>query len=176
MPARQSLTLHTDRSSESNTTHTTATNDNARTAAKHNQDGMRSMEHRHRGRHTGEQGAPQRDTVAGDACNRSCTSKMRLMRPAIWMISPLFRHSFLLSSRTVFMLSIQTASTGPSNTIHFLDGLVSVAQPLQQPGISTDVCACATACAKVGSVGTTRRRQAEQAPEDSGEDTVLPLV
>ena len=31
------------------------------------------------------------------------------------MISPLLRQSFLLSSSTVFMFSIQTASTGPSN-------------------------------------------------------------
>lgn len=29
------------------------------------------------------------------------------------------RFTFLLSSRTVFMFSIQTASTGPSNMIHF---------------------------------------------------------
>lgn len=36
------------------------------------------------------------------------------------MISPELRHSFLLSSSTVFMFSIQTASTGPSNMYHFL--------------------------------------------------------
>ena len=35
------------------------------------------------------------------------------------MISPLVKQSFLLSSNTVFMFSIQTASTGPSNTYHF---------------------------------------------------------
>lgn len=35
------------------------------------------------------------------------------------MISPELRHSFLLSSRTVFMFSIHTASTGPSNMYHF---------------------------------------------------------
>lgn len=35
------------------------------------------------------------------------------------MISPELRHSFLLSSNTVFMFSIQTASTGPSNMYHF---------------------------------------------------------
>mmetsp|Transcript_39227 Transcript_39227/g.77339 ORF Transcript_39227/g.77339 Transcript_39227/m.77339 type:complete len:233 (-) Transcript_39227:31-729(-) len=34
------------------------------------------------------------------------------------MISPLVRHSFLLSSSTVFMFSIQIASTGPSMSIH----------------------------------------------------------
>ena len=32
------------------------------------------------------------------------------------MISPLLRHNFLLSSSTVFMFSIHTASTGPSKT------------------------------------------------------------
>lgn len=36
------------------------------------------------------------------------------------MISPELRHSFLLSSSTVFMFSIQTASTGPSNMYHLL--------------------------------------------------------
>lgn len=36
------------------------------------------------------------------------------------IISPELRHSFLLSSSTVFMFSIQMASTGPSNTYHFL--------------------------------------------------------
>lgn len=36
------------------------------------------------------------------------------------MISPELRHSFLLSSSTVFMFSIHTASTGPSNMYHFL--------------------------------------------------------
>ena len=40
------------------------------------------------------------------------------------MISPLVRQSFLLSSRTVFMFSIHTASTGPSNTYHFLSLVV----------------------------------------------------
>ena len=42
-----------------------------------------------------------------------------------WMISPLTRHSFLLSSNAVFMFSIQMASTGPSNTVHFRSGVVS---------------------------------------------------
>lgn len=44
------------------------------------------------------------------------------------MISPLLRQSFLLSSSTVFMLSIHTASTGPSNTYHFFSAL-SLATP-----------------------------------------------
>ena len=40
------------------------------------------------------------------------------------MISPLVRQSFLLSSNTVFMFSIHTASTGPSNRYHFLSLVV----------------------------------------------------
>ena len=35
--------------------------------------------------------------------------------------------TFLLSSSTVFMFSIQTASTGPSNTIHFRSSLTELA-------------------------------------------------
>ena len=61
---------------------------------------------------------PQRDTVAGEATARSWTSKIMFMLALIWMISPLLRHSFLLSSSTVFMFSIHTASTGPSNSTH----------------------------------------------------------
>lgn len=41
------------------------------------------------------------------------------------MISPLLRQSFLLSSSTVFMFSIQTASTGPSNTYQRFLGSVA---------------------------------------------------
>jgi hypothetical protein len=48
------------------------------------------------------------------------TSNKRLVVGASWMVSPDIKHNFLLSSSTVFMLSIQTASTGPSNTSHFL--------------------------------------------------------
>ena len=39
------------------------------------------------------------------------------------MISPLMRQSFLLSSNTVFMFSIQSASIGPSKITHFLSGV-----------------------------------------------------
>ena len=46
---------------------------------------------------------------------------MRLVVGASWMISPDIRQSFLLSSSTVFIFSIQTASTGPSNINHFLN-------------------------------------------------------
>lgn len=62
-------------------------------------------------------------TVAGDATSRSMDSKMRLICGDIWMISPLIRHNFLLSSSTVFIFSIHTASTGPSKISHFLSGL-----------------------------------------------------
>ena len=41
------------------------------------------------------------------------------------MISPDMRQSFLLSSSTVFMFSIQMASTGPSNKSHLRSGVVS---------------------------------------------------
>mmetsp|Transcript_33896 Transcript_33896/g.95224 ORF Transcript_33896/g.95224 Transcript_33896/m.95224 type:complete len:279 (+) Transcript_33896:6494-7330(+) len=61
---------------------------------------------------------PQRDTVAGDATARSSTSNIIVVTGDSLMISPLFRQSFLFSSMTVFMFSIQTASTGPSKTSH----------------------------------------------------------
>mmetsp|Transcript_2468 Transcript_2468/g.8764 ORF Transcript_2468/g.8764 Transcript_2468/m.8764 type:complete len:208 (-) Transcript_2468:612-1235(-) len=69
---------------------------------------------------------PQRDTVAGDATARSCTSKsMRIVVGLSLMRSPLGRHSVQLSSSTVFMFSIQMASTGPSNTTHLRSSVVS---------------------------------------------------
>mmetsp|Transcript_145720 Transcript_145720/g.254335 ORF Transcript_145720/g.254335 Transcript_145720/m.254335 type:complete len:248 (+) Transcript_145720:7857-8600(+) len=61
---------------------------------------------------------PQRDTVAGEATRKSCTSKQKVMWSGILIRSPLTRQSILLSSSTVFMFSIHTASTGPSNVIH----------------------------------------------------------
>ena len=70
---------------------------------------------------------PQRETVAGDATARSIGSKMRFMMRDMAMISPLIKQSFLLSSSTVFMFSIQTASTGPSKTIHWRTPVVSCA-------------------------------------------------
>ena len=39
-------------------------------------------------------------TVAGDATAKSATSKIMFIKPDMAMISPLFRHSFLLSSNT----------------------------------------------------------------------------
>mmetsp|Transcript_66610 Transcript_66610/g.210908 ORF Transcript_66610/g.210908 Transcript_66610/m.210908 type:complete len:292 (+) Transcript_66610:2718-3593(+) len=81
------------------------------------------------GRHPRSEGCtytmPQRDTVAGEATARSATSKIMFISPLIATISPLLRQSFLLSSSTVFMFSIQMASTGPSKTTHFRMSLVS---------------------------------------------------
>ena len=58
-----------------------------------------------------------------------CKAKLFSIHTSVsLMISPLLRHSFLLSSSTVFMFSIHTASTGPSNTYHFLSKL-SLATP-----------------------------------------------
>jgi hypothetical protein len=52
--------------------------------------------------------------VAGDASASESVSYIIVIMGDILMISPEFRHSFLLSSSTVFMFSIQMASTGPS--------------------------------------------------------------
>lgn len=57
-------------------------------------------------------------TVAGEAASRSIGSKIRLILLLIEIISPELRHNFLLSSRTVFIFSIQIASTGPSRSSH----------------------------------------------------------
>eukprot|EP00965_Chrysotila_dentata_P177755 5871810-Pleurochrysis_carterae.AAC.2 len=65
---------------------------------------------------------PTRETVAGDATARSSTSNMIDIEGDILTISPDMRQSFLLSSSTVFMFSIHTASTGPSNTTHCRSG------------------------------------------------------
>ena len=62
-------------------------------------------------------------TVAGEATSRSMGSNIKLVVGASWIISPLIKQSFLLSSSTVFMFSIQMASTGPSNISHFLSGV-----------------------------------------------------
>mmetsp|Transcript_66780 Transcript_66780/g.204398 ORF Transcript_66780/g.204398 Transcript_66780/m.204398 type:complete len:313 (-) Transcript_66780:505-1443(-) len=62
---------------------------------------------------------PQRLTVAGDATAKSLTSNITVMLGGSLMRSPLARHNILLSSNTVFMFSIQMASTGPSRTTHW---------------------------------------------------------
>ena len=76
--------------------------------------------------HTGER------TVAGEAASRSMGSKMRLVVGASWMISPDMRHSFLLSSSTVFMFSIHTASTGPSKISHFRSDVCNQSECVQR--------------------------------------------
>ena len=54
------------------------------------------------------------ETVAGEATLRLSTSNIIVIVGRIFIISPDVRQSFLLSSNTVFMFSIHTASTGPS--------------------------------------------------------------
>ena len=61
---------------------------------------------------------PMRETVAGEAAAKSSTSKTIAMYGVIEMTSFDMRVSFLLSSSTVFIDSIQWDSTGPSKTIH----------------------------------------------------------
>mmetsp|Transcript_5801 Transcript_5801/g.17737 ORF Transcript_5801/g.17737 Transcript_5801/m.17737 type:complete len:318 (-) Transcript_5801:1272-2225(-) len=65
---------------------------------------------------------PARDTVAGEACDKSSTSNSRDTCGGIAMRSPDSRVSSLLSSSVVFIDSIHSVSTGPSNRIHFWSG------------------------------------------------------
>ena len=64
--------------------------------------------------------------MAGEATARSCTSKIIDIAADIAIISPLIRQSFLLSSSTVFMFSIQIASTGPSKLTHWRSGMLCI--------------------------------------------------
>ena len=91
---------------------------------------------------------PHRETVAGDATAKSATSKIMFIDEDMAMISPEFRHSFLLSSSTVFMFSIQIASTGPSSTTHLRFGLWSCAQPRYTTARtpSCHSCVCGSFC------------------------------
>ena len=61
---------------------------------------------------------------------RSETSNSIRIQEERCTISPLIRHSFLLSSSTVFRFSIQAGSAGPSRMIHFRSWLVDVAMSL----------------------------------------------
>ena len=62
---------------------------------------------------------PARETVAGDALRRSSTSKWSVtFGRSIGMRSLFASVRMRLSSITVFMFSIQMASTGPSRTSH----------------------------------------------------------
>ena len=106
----------------------------------------------HSGRHPSWCGSrytmPHRETVAGDATAKSATSKIMFIDEDMAMISPEFRHSFLLSSSTVFMFSIQIASTGPSSTTHLRFGLWSCAQPRYTTARtpSCHSCVCGSFC------------------------------
>ena len=71
---------------------------------------------------------PQRLTVAGDATARSSGSNIIVIWSDRDMISPDVKQSFLLSSSTVFMFSIQIASTGPSKSTHWRSGFVFLMQ------------------------------------------------
>ena len=62
---------------------------------------------------------PLRETVAGEATERSSTSKSSETCDGIAMRSPLISVSSLLSSSTVFIDSIHSVSTGPSSSSHF---------------------------------------------------------
>lgn len=60
---------------------------------------------------------PILDMVAGEALSTLSGSKQSLALGAMTIRSPFAKVSVLLSSKTEFKFSIQTASTGPSNTI-----------------------------------------------------------
>ena len=64
--------------------------------------------------------------MAGDATSKSCTSNSMRICTLSLMRSEFARHSVMLSSSTVFMFSIHSASIGPSNTVHMRSS-VSVA-------------------------------------------------
>ena len=77
---------------------------------------------------------PQRETVAGEATARSWTSKSIRIFLLSLIRSPLARQSVMLSSSTVFMFSIQMASTGHRTRPLFLHRLVSVTALPDQGG------------------------------------------
>eukprot|EP01079_Euglenida_sp_SAG-EU17-18_P006353 gene6352-gene2699 len=62
---------------------------------------------------------PTRDTGAGAAWARSCTSNTMCTKLVRRMCTPWSRHSSLESSSTEFIDSIHSVSTGPSNTIQW---------------------------------------------------------
>jgi hypothetical protein len=70
---------------------------------------------------------PHLETVAGDAYSKSSHSKIIFIKALKLIIYPLAKHSFLLSSNTVFILSIHKVSTGPSNINQWNTPLVSAA-------------------------------------------------
>ena len=60
------------------------------------------------------------EIVAGDADSTSWASKIKFVLGGNAIISPDIKQSFLFSSKTVFIFSIHSESTGPSKTSHFL--------------------------------------------------------
>ena len=62
---------------------------------------------------------PARETVAGEATERSSTSKSSETCAGMEIRSPLRSVSSLLSSSSVFIDSIHSVSTGPSKSTHF---------------------------------------------------------
>ena len=63
---------------------------------------------------------PHLETVARLAAARSWTSNRTLIEGLSLILSPFIKDSIILSSSTVFMFSIQRASTGPSKTHQLL--------------------------------------------------------
>ena len=82
--------------------------------------------------------------VAGDATERSSTSKSSETCGGIAMRSPLMSVSSLLSSSTVFIDSIQSVSTGPSSSSHFSSGRSSAQTSritlARTPSVHSKVC------------------------------------
>lgn len=68
---------------------------------------------------------PHRETVAGEATLKSITSNSILIDGSSFILYPFAKHSIILSSKTVFMFSIQRASTGPSKITQFITFYVS---------------------------------------------------
>ena len=87
---------------------------------------------------------PQRLTVAGEATERSLTSNIMCMPALSLMRSPLERQSILLSSSTVFMFSIHSASTGPSKMIQLKASLSSCTDMRTSVGTRPSVHSCVT--------------------------------
>ena len=68
--------------------------------------------------------------MAGEATFKSATSNIIVCVGSSFIISPEVKHNFLLSSKTVFIFSIQTASTGPSNMYQRLSKSVAAVPAL----------------------------------------------
>ena len=80
------------------------------------------------------------------------------------MISPLLRQSFLLSSSTVFMFSIQTASTGPSNMYQRFSSVIDEAPIRINAGKMPSVLHTHRTCCKSARHWLYQRRQDSVCP------------